>query len=235
MHFKKTQSVHVHRHLNVCMPAPVCAYCKTVARQTETERERNKAKVMLSIVGWTELFEISFPRAKSDQCLRCGHRAAKWWGRSGSGGEERRKSLRRRLRWRRIWMGKFHLLVCCLSWAIMAENKEKSCNNQLLHQIQTSLVWKMKRWNDWGAPPAILFLFYPFISLTHLPRYSLISRCWPDVRSATTCLCRLSLNTRLKTLRRNQKLLKDVWYNWASMFIFMFIHSAALHSLRPAL
>lgn len=181
---------------------------------------------MLSIVGWTELFEISFPRAKSDQRLRCGHRAAKWWGRSGSGGEERRKSLRRRLRWRRIWMGKFHLLVWGLSWAIMAENKEKSCNNRLLHQIQTSLVWKMKRWNDRGHPQPFCFFFILLFLLLTCP-FALWFHDAGLMFDQQLHDCADFLWAQgLRSWEGITKCWK-IWFNWASMFIPVFIHSTA--------
>lgn len=86
----------------------LCTPQKCHETDGETRKDRNKAKVMLNIVGWTESLEISFPRAKSDQPSRRGHGAGKRWGKES---KKERRMTRRKGGSRRegeIWMRQFH-------------------------------------------------------------------------------------------------------------------------------
>lgn len=97
------------------LPLIQCVCLHTVEILQARQRDRDKAKVMLCIVWWTESLGISFPRTKSDQPLirRDGKPVGEESERSGRGGEERRKSQRRW--WWRNYIRKLHLLVCRLS------------------------------------------------------------------------------------------------------------------------
>lgn len=173
----------------VCMPAPACAYCRNVVRQTQRQKQ-SKGHAQHYVMNWVPWNLISKGSIWS---------APQTWTQNWQTMTRRkRKELRRRrkeeLAEEEDLNEKSHLLVHRLSRALMAENKEKYHKNRLLHQSCRSLCGKWNNEMTDGQPHP--FCFSPiFFFLCLMLTCSLMAWCFPDVRSGAIWLHSLSLWT----------------------------------------
>lgn len=112
-------------------PTPVFVYCRNAVRLTETETKQKPCSVL-----WGELSASSHGPNWINMNTEL-ENSDKKEEEGVEEGEKKRKSLNKDLN------EKSETFECPL--AVKAGNKEKLCNNQLLHQLLLSFVWEMKR------------------------------------------------------------------------------------------